>query len=168
MASPTARQLIIIRHAHRDKPAPLGRQADNGISKKGRVQARNVARLYKKLFGAQQAELLSSPKVRCVETLAPIAKKLKRKIAIDKALDEQLDGVSMEAYREMVGNFIKSWTKSKSPITIVCSHGDWIPIALDVLLGAGFELKKGGWIQFEYRQKKFDLRIVLQKPGAIL
>lgn len=162
------RQLIIVRHAHRDKPAPLGRKADNGISKKGRGQAKKVARLYTKLLGRQQAELISSPKVRCVETLQPLAKNLKTKIATHKALDEQSDEETVEDYRETVAQFIKGWMKSKSPVTIVCSHGDWIPLALDVLLGAGFELKKGGWAQFEYGQKKFDLKMIVQKPGALL
>ncbi len=162
------RQLIIVRHAHRDKPSPLGRKADNGISKKGQLQAKKVARLYRKLLGAQKAELISSPKVRCVETLEPLAKKLKTKIATHKGLDEQPDEETAEDYRETVGQFIKGWMKSNSPITMVCSHGDWIPVALDVLLGAGFELKKGGWAQFEYAQKKFDLKLIVQKPGAII
>lgn len=167
MAAPL-RQFIIVRHAHRDKPAPLGRKADNGVSDKGKVQAKKVAKLYKKLLGSQKAELISSPKVRCVETLEPLAKKLKAKIAIDKALDEQSEEDSVEAYRESVGDFIKVWMKSKSLVTIVCSHGDWIPLALEILLGAGFELKKGGWAQFEYGQKKFELKMIVQKPGALL
>ena len=164
---PGSRQLIIVRHAHRDKPAPLGRKADNGISKKGKVQAKKVARLYRKVLGDKKAELISSPKVRCVETLEPLARKIGAKIVTHPALDEQSEDENLDQYRETVGGFIKNWMKSKSPVTIVCSHGDWIPLALDALLGAGFELKKGGWAHFEYTQKKFELKMIVQKPGLL-
>lgn len=121
--------LLLVRHAHRDKP--MGSAFDNGLSKKGRRQAQKLARHYRdRLRGAY---FVSSPKIRCVETLQPLSKKIR----IDPFLDE---GPRMA---ERVNAFLK-WWKTKGPsLVVVCSHGDWLPMALKKLTRATIEMEKG-------------------------
>src|SRR4051794_36350749 len=78
--------LVIIRHAHRNKA--FGAEADNGLSAKGRRQARAAARFFKKRFKGRKPNIFSSPKRRCRETLEPIAKLSGREIQIVDCLNE--------------------------------------------------------------------------------
>jgi 8-oxo-(d)GTP phosphatase len=133
--------LVIIRHAHRDL---RDRSADNGLSKKGRSQAREVKRFYRERFGSKPALLLSSPKRRCVETLEPLAKMLGGSIRIEDLLKEGEKG-----RRVKPGGFL-FWWRDRAPCRVVaCSHGDWIPAFLKRALGADISLKKGGWAELE-------------------
>lgn len=63
---------ILIRHAHRDT---ADRAQDNGLSKKGREQAKRLRKYFEERFpeGEGDLVLVTSPKKRCVETIEPIA-----------------------------------------------------------------------------------------------
>jgi len=166
VTAPTYRQLIIVRHAHRDKPKPLGSGADNGLSKKGKAQAKEVARFFLKFVkpsSPSAVKLLSSPKKRCVQTLDPLSAKLKCPIEILPALDEQGSSQSGEAFQKKIRTFFDAWEKGGNPITIICSHGDWIPLALKMLSGTSVDLKKGGWTQLNFENGNYQLTWILQK-----
>ncbi|MEW6058346.1 MAG: phosphoglycerate mutase family protein [Bdellovibrionota bacterium] len=135
--------LIIVRHAHRDKR--LGSDANNGLSPKGKGQAIRIAKYYKKRFGEKKTPLFSSPKLRCIETLYPIAKLTKKKIVTLDLLDEQ-QGSSQE-YAKQIHEFLEWWEKEAPQTTIVCSHGDWIPQFTKKILETPIDLAKGGWIE---------------------
>ena len=78
--------LIILRHAHRDKN--LGRELDNGLSKKGKSQAEKIAEYLNNKLKNKTITLASSPKKRCLETLQPFSILSQRKIKILSCLDE--------------------------------------------------------------------------------
>jgi broad specificity phosphatase PhoE len=84
------RKLIIVRHAHRDTSS--GRERDNGLSERGREQAKAVSRYFRERFAKETALLLSSPKVRCIETLLPLSDRLDVEVQILDLLDEQNEG----------------------------------------------------------------------------
>src|SRR5262245_33981006 len=67
--------LILIRHGHRDNSR---RELDNGLTEKGQSQAKNIRRFFAERFSGDEIGkglwLVSSPKVRCMETLQPTAK----------------------------------------------------------------------------------------------
>lgn len=155
----SSKKLILVRHAHRDKTE--GREKDNGLSKKGRKQADRVKRYYLSLFGKERARLLSSAKTRCMETLLPLADKLGTSVSISPMLMEEDEGLTPINAR--VKKFCDEWKNSKDPLVVACSHGDWLPMALEQLTGAYIELKKGGWAEVEQAGEKTILRNVLQE-----
>jgi phosphohistidine phosphatase SixA len=137
--------LIIIRHAHRNL---VRRQDDNGLSEKGHRQAEAIRNFFKKRRLGKDLLLLSSPRLRCRETIEPIAKLLEMPIEISDLLDE---GASTQAGRldDRILDF-KTWWKEHAPkICVICSHGDWIPSFFDITLNKSFELQKGGWAELK-------------------
>ena len=141
--------LILIRHAHRDNSR---RELDNGLSEKGKDQARAIKRFFTERFSKDDMGrglwLASSPKLRCVETLQPVAKSVDRPVDVHPGVDEQGLRESTKAFEARVLAFIKEWQESDMGLTLLCSHGDWLPLASAQLLGAPVEMKKGGWLEF--------------------
>lgn len=142
--------LVFVRHGHRDNSR---RELDNGLSEKGREQAEYIRRFFTSRFGADDLAsglwLVSSPKIRCAETLQPLAKALDRQVDIHPALDEQGHGESFPAFEKRVEAFLEEWRKSPIGITVLSSHGDWLPLAYSRLLGLRMEPKKGSWLEVE-------------------
>jgi broad specificity phosphatase PhoE len=95
--------------------------------------------------------LVSSPKLRCQETLSPIAKALNRTVDIHPGLNEQSPGEPLAAFDKRVAAFLDEWSRASASVTILCSHGDWLPVASRRLLGGvRFEHKKAGWLELEW------------------
>ncbi len=136
--------LVLIRHGHRDNSR---RELNNGLDEKGREQAKALRRFFLSRFQGEDLKnglwLVSSPKLRCVETLQPLAKAVEKKIDIHPDLDE---GANLA---NRVGRFLDEWKKSPMVLTVLCSHGDWIPQAAEELLGAAVDPKKGSWLELE-------------------
>lgn len=140
--------LILIRHAHRDISE---HESDNGLSEKGLKQALLLAEYWKKQLNEKLVVLLSSPKKRCRETLAPLAKALEAKVKICKDLDEQLSTEGSTKFNKRIQTFLKDWEGSEDLITIACSHGDWIPQAIAMATGENVSLKKGAFAMISIR-----------------
>jgi broad specificity phosphatase PhoE len=157
-----SRKLIIVRHAHRNKLK--GGEADNGLSAKGKKQAKALEKLYSRVFGRKKAILFSSPKVRCMETLQPITKKIKVSLETIDSLNEAPTDAEL---KEKIRSFHSLWQKSDAPLTVICSHGDWIPLYLKQMLGVEIDLDKGGWIELELSQEKLTLRWIIQDPTLL-
>jgi broad specificity phosphatase PhoE len=142
--------LILIRHAHRDNTQ---RELDNGLSEKGREQAKAIKRFFTERFSKDEVGkglwLLSSPKLRCIETLQPIAKVMERQVDIHPNLDEQSSRESIKAFEARIQGFLHEWAESKMQLTILCSHGDWLPTAMAQLTGNHQDFKKGAWLELE-------------------
>lgn len=145
-----SKTLVLIRHAHRDT---ANREVDNGLSEKGREQAKNIKRFFEQRFGEEDFKrglwFVSSPKLRCVETLLPAAKALERTVDVHPELDEQNGREGLTGLRSRIDQFLKEWKESKVALTVLCSHGDWLPLATHALLGFEHEFKKGGWLEVE-------------------
>lgn len=147
-----AKTLVLIRHAHRDTTR---RELDNGLDDKGRDQAKAIKRFFNSRFGSYDTQkglwLVSSPKVRCVETLQPAAKSIQRTVDIHPGLDEQSGKEPSGAFEKRVEGFLSEWANSNMELTVLCSHGDWLPLAIRRLLpGVHFEPKKGAWFELEW------------------
>lgn len=134
--------LILIRHAHRDKS--WGGKADNGLSEKGKKQANDFVRYFEEnILKKYDGDLIvvSSPKKRCLETVGPVAKKKKTKVEVLEFLDENGDLDSK------VEEFCNWWKAEPAEITIACSHGDWLPVAICRITRANVDLEKGGFAE---------------------
>ncbi len=146
-----SKTLVLIRHAHRDNSR---RELDNGLDDKGREQAKYLKRFFFSRFDESDLSkglwLVSSPKLRCVETLLPIAKELDRPIDKHPGLDEQTGKESGPAFLKRVEDFLEEWKKAKPALTLICSHGDWLPVAAANLSGLQQEFKKGSWLELEW------------------
>lgn len=155
-SSRPATTLIVVRHAHRDKSE--GKDVDNGLSSKGKKQASKIFEHFKKEFaGVHSARILSSPKKRCVETVQPIAEALKTKVHTSSLLDE---GPELE---DRARKFLADWKREGSGIAVICSHGDWIPLFLELATGVPTDLAKGGWAQVETVEGKLVITRLIQE-----
>lgn len=150
--------LVIVRHAHREKPT--GREADNGLSTKGRKQAKAIAKFYQEIFEKTKPLVYSSPKLRCIETIEPLAKKTKAKLEILDSLNEAI--TTTELLRK-IEDFNAHLRSLSAPLVVICSHGDWIPAYLKQVFGIDLDLDKGGWIQIDFFNGKPQLSWVIQK-----
>lgn len=96
------------------------------LSKKGWAQSRALA---SRLRVLSPVALLSSPYVRCRQTLEPLSEMLALPITDNDALTE---GARFEDTLELLGTV--------SNFTVLCSHGDVIPVTIDALVRRGMEM----------------------------
>lgn len=153
-------EYVLVRHAHRDKPG--GGAEDNGLSEKGKRQARRIRKFYDKRFSEGKVLLWSSPKVRCQETLAPLAEDLKSEIEIIRELDEQSSKETDAEFRARIDRFFEKCRSVKAQRIVFCTHGDWIPAAMQKLFQQPIDLSKGGWIEWEENPRR-NLTWIVQK-----
>jgi phosphohistidine phosphatase SixA len=96
------------------------------LSKKGWAQARALAEL---ISPHQPVALLSSPYLRCQQTLEPLADMLALPVTDHDSLTE---GSRFEDAIELL--------HSVQDGTVLCSHGDIIPAVIDALVRRGMSL----------------------------
>lgn len=116
--------LYLIRHAkagQRDRWT--GDDALRPLSKKGLVQAEALRDAF---AGRTVPRLLSSPYVRCVQTLEPLAAAMSTVVETVPALAE---GMGFEGALDLL--------QSLPDGSVLCSHGDVIPETIDALVRRG-------------------------------
>jgi len=111
------------------------------LTKAGRRQAKALPGLF---AGQSFSRLLSSPYLRCVQTLEPLAET--RSLPLETA-DELSEGASVDAALALILS-----TAVEGPAAL-CTHGDVMRLVVEGLVAAGvpiegpLELKKGAtWI----------------------
>lgn len=155
-----SKRLIIIRHAHRDN---TDHAKDNGLSDKGHDQVKKLVKFVEKQLEGTIPQFFSSPKKRCMETLAPIAKAFGAKVDIDERLVEHGPAETSANYHARIDEFLDFFKHECADVTVICSHGDWIPVAVHQLTNAKVGLKKAGYIEMEYAQGECFLTWIVQK-----
>ena len=118
------------------------------LSEPGRAQANALAQLLAQL---SPTALLSSPYVRCVQTLEPLAEATGLQIVIDERLTEESPlEKSLAVLDDVADN------------AVLCSHGDVIPDLVNGLLRRGMEVdasmrspRKGSVIVLHHVNKLF-------------
>ena len=102
------------------------------LSDKGWEQAQAIS---KKLIELKPIALISSPAVRCMQTLEPLSKATKIEIFADKRLFEHGDVAKMIELLE-----------DAQDSTVISSHGDMIPEVIKILQRRGMEIgSKPDW-----------------------
>src|SRR3989338_5726245 len=114
--------LILVRHAHRD--TSQGREKDNGLSYKGKMQSERLKKYIYPLCKNSTVQLFSSPKKRCVETLNPLTKQLHKKIYLTPLLLEKNESETLKYFFGRIQKFFQIFRKNKAEITIACTHVD--------------------------------------------
>jgi len=147
------KNIVFVRHAHRDKPFP---DQDNGLSEKGLGQVKQLVNDYKRKDLPEGKHFWTSPKKRCVETLEPISHEAKISLKIEKLLDEQQSSEAPKDFSKRIENLMKKAVAVGETIYL-CSHGDVIPEAIDFLTGRHVDVAKGEAIQLVFSGCSWEL-----------
>ncbi|WP_237565309.1 NUDIX hydrolase [Ornithinimicrobium cavernae] len=118
--------LLVVRHAHSvGRGSWTGQDADRPLTPVGQ---RRSARIIPLLAAYRPAHLLTSPSVRCADTLRPYAEQAGLGLTERKSLSE-------EGHAATPGKAVKHLRRvlERGESTIVCTHRPVIPDLLDVL-----------------------------------
>ncbi len=120
--------LYLVRHAKAGSRSDWdGDDRARPLSRAGREQADGITLL---LGHLPLSKIYSSPYVRCIQTVEPLAKKLALEVVTTEALAE---GLAFDDAVTLVDRAPKN--------AVLCSHGDVIPAIIDALLHRGLVLK---------------------------
>lgn len=123
-ATPPERRVLLVRHAHAgDRTTWRGDDSLRPLSDKGWRQAEGIAA---QLAGERVDRVVSSPSLRCVQTLEPLARANGVRVEEDERL---LEGADPAEALELLESADGTWA--------ACSHGDVIPGVLELLGSAG-------------------------------
>lgn len=116
--------LYLVRHAKAgERRLWTGDDIDRPLSKKGWKQAGAIA---ERLIGLGTSVTVSSPYVRCVQTLEPLATRLGVEVGVDQRLRED------EPFEPLLDLLAEAPAHA-----VLCSHGDIIPAAIQALERSG-------------------------------
>ncbi len=124
--------ILLVRHARagrRDRWK--GDDRLRPLSKKGRAQAEALPALLRPLIKEQPVRLVSSPWVRCVQTLDALATALDVPVEQDDALGEGMGAKAVEA--------LPGWLAPGT--TVLCTHGDVVEAILSNVEKRGVRLR---------------------------
>lgn len=117
--------LAIVRHAHAGSRARWrGDDRERPLSDRGAEHARKIA---DRLVDVRPTRALSSPALRCTQTLDPLG----RRLGLDVEIDERLFEGPREAWLSDL------LIEVADVDAVVCTHGDVVPVLLDLLIDDG-------------------------------
>jgi 8-oxo-dGTP diphosphatase len=120
--------VYLVRHAKAGERTKWnGDDRDRPLSNKGWRQAEAIA---ERLATKGATELYSSPYLRCVETLEPLAARLGTSVHTDERLAE------MEPFEDVV-----ELLAEVEHGAVMCTHGDIIPAVIQALHRRGMEVQ---------------------------
>jgi 8-oxo-dGTP diphosphatase len=126
--------IFVVRHAHAGSSADWkGPGDERPLSDRGHLQAK---RMGEALFADGATTVLSSPYLRCVQTVSPLAAMLD--IDVDE-LPDLAEGAGGSGAARLVINAVEG--------TVICSHGDVLHGLVGRLAAGGAPL--GSMMQFE-------------------
>jgi 8-oxo-(d)GTP phosphatase len=140
----------LVRHAHAGSRSEWsGDDAARPLSRKGRRQALGLLRVFD---GREVERVLSSPAVRCLQTVRPIAEA--RSLAVEER-DELAEGRPLGPVLALLDEL------GTSP-ALLCAHGDLIPAAVNHLRHHGVRLAA------EPRWKKGSTWMLVREAGVVV
>jgi phosphohistidine phosphatase SixA len=120
--------IFLVRHAHAGKRADWdGDDSARPLSERGQAQTAAITDL---LDGRSVGRVVSSPYVRCVQTVEPLAAAAGVAVDIDERLAE---GSATDAAFELL-------LELDGAQGVACTHGDLIPLLLRRLVAMGMEV----------------------------
>ena len=120
--------LYVIRHAKAgERRLWTGDDIARPLSKKGWKQSDLVA---KRLAKVSPPRLLSSPYVRCMQTLEPLGNMIDTEVEVEQRLGE---GEPFEPVLELLQEIPAH--------TVLSTHGDIVPATMDALVRRGMKMK---------------------------
>ena len=119
----------LLRHgAAGDRSKWNGNDAIRPLTKKGRRQALALADM---LTAAEIEKIYTSPYIRCVQTVEPLADLIGAEVQVHQALAE---GPDIDGAYELIDGLVGF-------NAVVCTHGDVIPAVINRMMWAGLSLE---------------------------
>ena len=110
--------IFVVRHAHaQSREAWMGDDDGRPLTKRGRRQAQGLVTA---IGDRPISRIVSSPAMRCVETVQPLADKVSADVEIDRLLAE---GAEAAAVLERA----RSLDRGTDGDAVLCTHGDVVP-----------------------------------------
>jgi phosphohistidine phosphatase SixA len=126
--------LYLVRHANAGARHEWdGRDGERPLSKKGWAQSEAIAEV---LGRRPIRRLLSSPAVRCLQTVGPLAHRLGLEI---EPVPELAEGAALPRGRELIDGLIATGDD-----VVLCGHGDLIPELIEAFAQEGAHLDGAG------------------------
>ena len=120
--------IYLVRHAKAgERRVWTGDDLDRPLSKTGWKQAHALG---KRLAKKSVSELVSSPYVRCIQTLEPLAIAVGTEVRPD---DRLVEDAPFEGVLDLIAELDDG--------AVLCSHGDVIPATIEALIRRGMHLK---------------------------
>lgn len=134
-------ELYLLRHAHAGDPLAWGGDdADRPLSARGQKQSDRLARFLERR-GFRPDAIISSPKVRAVQTAEPLAKRLGLEILVDRRLADGPDLDEVEAILATAGD-------PRRPVLV--GHDPAFSELVAELIGAPwFDVPKGTFLRID-------------------
>ncbi len=157
--------LLLVRHAEADpRSSWVGPDVLRPLAAKGRRQASRLVQVLGDRIAIRR--MVSSPSLRCIETLSPLAATLCLSVEVTEALAEGVDPApAVELART------GATLPSSAGALVLCSHGDLIPGVLDALeaddgvdLGRQPRCQKGSTWVFEGKRGGFTSATYIPPP----
>lgn len=128
--------LYVVRHAHAGRrSAWTGDDRTRPLSDRGELQAKGIAAaIVAGVTGGGPIRVLASPARRCVQTMEPLVGQTGDEVVED---DRLFEGAGEREITSLLTDVAS--TADGAATTVVCSHGDVIPILLQLLVDAGME-----------------------------
>lgn len=157
--------LLLVRHAEAEpRSGWSGPDVLRPLSSRGRRQATGLVHLLGDRFPI--GRLLTSPSLRCIETLSPLAATLGCSLESSSCLAE---GSDPQATVELARS--GATLPGDEAALVLCSHGDVIPglleilqVADDLALGRSPRCQKGSTWVFEGKRGRFTTATYLPPP----
>lgn len=151
MTQRRAPALFLLRHADAgDRESFVGDDLTRPLSEKGRRQAASIA---ERLAPVGLASLVSSPALRCTETLAPLA-------ALSGLALEEIDLLVEGADPDKALHFLLELEPRPGAAIVACSHGDVLGSIVATLLGRELayegspKLQKGATVEVSFEDDR--------------
>jgi 8-oxo-dGTP diphosphatase len=157
--------LLLVRHAEAESRSSWdGPDVLRPLSAKGRRQAGGLVHVLGDQFAV--GRLVTSPSLRCIETLSPLAATLCLTLEVAGVLAE---GSEAQAAVELARS--GATLPGSEGALVLCSHGDLIPPVLEVLssedgidLGRQPRYQKGSTWVFEGKRGRFTTGAYIPPP----
>jgi broad specificity phosphatase PhoE len=124
---------FLFRHAEKELGQNFISRNNPGLSPAGHKQAQSIVKLFTELEKqdplTRPEVIISSPKIRAVQTLTPLAEKFGIKIQLSEELFERHSTENAQEFLTRVKNFIE-WLPSLNKTTCIVTHFDWIEDAM--------------------------------------
>jgi broad specificity phosphatase PhoE len=128
--------LYVVRHAHAGRRSNwTGDDRTRPLSDRGELQAKGLAATIDQARASEKVlRIHTSPALRCQQTVQPLASQVGGEVVDDDRLFEG-------AGRDEIGGLLDEVAAASdgTDATVLCSHGDVIPVLLDLLVEAGME-----------------------------
>jgi hypothetical protein len=144
-------QIVFVRTAHRDFVEP---DADTGLSVLGRDQAQFLLSLYKNGVLPASTNFWCSPKRRAVETLEPLSLATHCHLHVERLLDARGVFETEKALRSRI-RIIMTRAAAYDDLIYLCTHGEILAVATEILSGTRIEIPHGQTIIFTKRPKGY-------------